>query len=190
MGTEPVELPSFVAGSALLEAAYRLAEELHHGPRRSGDTDIDHPCEVALLLAQAGFEERVVAAALLHDVIEDTETSVEEIEAHFGSAIAGLVREMTEDEAISSYRQRKAEHRGRVVEDRRVAAIYAADKVANARSLSGQDADAAPEKVEHYLNTLLLLEREHPELPFLRPLREELLRLGGHGYRRRLGSRP
>ena len=75
----------------------------------------------------------MVAAALLHDTIEDTTLSLSEIEARFGPHLAELVAEMTEDPRIEPYPARKAEARSRAVRDRRAAAIYAADKLANTR---------------------------------------------------------
>ena len=173
--TAAATIPDFARGSELLRGAYRLARFAHHGPRREGDTDIDHPVAVAELLAAEGFDERVVAAALLHDVVEDTATEPGEIEERFGPEVATLVREMTEDERIADYPERKAEHRARVAGDRRAAAIYAADKLASAR---GKDGAAMPaDQLDHYLATLRTLCRTHPELPFLGELRAELERL-------------
>lgn len=174
----PVSPPDFVAGSALLEGAYEIALNAHHGPRRNGDTEIDHPLAVARLLHDNGFPEVIVAAALLHDVIEDTDTALIEIEAEFGPEVAGLVAEMTEDATIDSYRERKAEHRGRVAENHSAAAIYAADKLAKVRSLNanGQQPDA--ERLEHYRRTLAELREADPSLPFLADLAGELDRLG------------
>jgi (p)ppGpp synthase/HD superfamily hydrolase len=170
-------VPSFVAGSALLRGAYQLALGAHHGPAREGDTTIDHPARVACLLHESGFEESVVAAALLHDVIEDTAIDLDEVEARFGHEIARLVGQMTEDESIEPYEARKREHRARITHDRRVAAIYAADKLANARTFNevGEQPDDA--KLEHYRRTLGTLRARQPDLPFLEPLQDELERL-------------
>ena len=174
MPDDRTQTPSFVQGSELLDGAYRMALEAHEGPRRRGDTHIEHPVEVARILRDRGFDERVVAAALLHDVVEDTDTSPEEIRERFGDEVAELVREMTEDESIEPYEARKAEHRRRVARDRRAAAIYAADKIARARELQGSAGEVPPEKLQHYLETLRTLGETHPELPFLADLREEL----------------
>ena len=171
------EIPSFAAGSPLLRGAYRFAASAHHGPAREGDTEIDHPTRVACLLQECGFQEEVVAAGFLHDVIEDTAIEPDQIEAEFGSEIAALVREMTEDESIEPYEARKAEHRARVVEDRRVAAIYAADKLANTRALNEEGEEPDDAKLEHYCRTLDTLSAQQPHLPFLSDLREELVRL-------------
>jgi GTP diphosphokinase / guanosine-3',5'-bis(diphosphate) 3'-diphosphatase len=167
------EPPDFIAGSELLRGAFELARYAHHGPPREGDTDVTHPVEVARLLHDNGFEEEVVAAALLHDVVEDTSLDLAAIAGPFGPDVAGLVAEMTEDPRIGSYEQRKAEHRSRVAKDRRVAAIYAADKVANTRGLKSRG-DVPPEKLRHYIETLRTLSEAQPDLPFLEPLAQEL----------------
>jgi (p)ppGpp synthase/HD superfamily hydrolase len=165
--------PDFIAESDFLRSAYELARTAHHGPAQEGETEIDHPVAVAQLLHEAGFDEHVVAAALLHDVVEDTSLDLAEIAERFGPDIAGLVAEMTEDARIESYPERKAEHRSRVTNDRRVAAIYAADKLATTRGLQGSE-DVPPQKLQHYLRTLGTLCKAYPDLPFLGQLREEL----------------
>ena len=174
MGSTTRDIPSFATESALLRGAHEFALSAHHGPARQGDTEIDHPVRVACLLHEAGFEEEVVAAALLHDVVEDTAIDLDQIEARFGPEIACLVGEMTEDEGIEPYEARKAEHRERVADDRRVAAIYAADKLANTRTLNEEAEETDRKKFEHYCRTLDKLAAEQPDLPFLGPLREEL----------------
>jgi len=165
--------PEFIAESDFLRSAFELARSAHHGPAREGDTEIDHPVAVAQLLDEAGFDEHVVAAALLHDVVEDTSLDLDAIADPFGPDIARLVAEMTEDAGIESYPERKAEHRSRVSRDRRAAAIYAADKLATTRGLQGPE-EVPPQKLQHYLQTLATLCETHPDLPFLAELREEL----------------
>jgi (p)ppGpp synthase/HD superfamily hydrolase len=119
----------------------------------------------------------IAAAALLHDVIEDTDTELGEIEAEFGGEVADLVGEMTEDATIAAYRERKAEHRGRVAGNSRVAAIYAADKLAKVRMLNERGEQPDGERLEHYRQTLVELRAAEPSLPFLSELAEELDRL-------------
>ena len=156
------------------DSPVRMACEAHHGPRNRGDTDIEHPVAVARILQEHGFDEEVVAAGLLHDVIEDTAIERGEIADRYGPEVARLVEEMTEDETIESYQARKAEHRDRVARDHSVAAIYAADKLATARTAS-EARDRA--KLDHYVETLRVLCAEQPDVPFLGELREELERL-------------
>jgi hypothetical protein len=171
------DMPAFVEGSALLEGAFRMARLAHHGPARRSDTDIDHPVAVAELLSEEGFEKTVIAAALLHDTIEDTTLSLDEIRTRFGPELAELVAEMTEDPRIEQYPARKAEARSRVMRDRRAAAIYAADKLANTRQILAADEEVPGEKLDHYIKTLRFLSDGRPDLPFLGELSEELARL-------------
>ncbi len=169
------EVPDFAAGSSLLSCAYRFAREAHHGERRTGDTDVGHPIEVARLLHEAGFEEDVVAAALLHDVVEDSTTTVEEVRTRFGNAVADLVAGMSEDESIEPYEERKAAHRDQVGHaGRDTAAIFAADKLANARDMTEGATEPDGQKLDHYERTLAALCAEHPDLAFLSALRRKL----------------
>ena len=154
-----------------------MARSAHHGPPRRSDTDIDHPVAVAELLSEEGFDETVVAAALLHDTIEDTTLSLSEIEARFGPELAELVAEMTEDARIEPYPARKAEARSRAMRDRRAAAIYAADKLANTRQMLAAHKEVPGEQLDHYIKTLRLLSDGRPDLPFLSELSEELAKL-------------
>jgi (p)ppGpp synthase/HD superfamily hydrolase len=151
-----------------------MAYEAHHGTRREGDTGIEHPTEVAAILGEEGFAEEIVAAGLLHDVIEDTDTDVAEIESRFGRPVADLVAAMTEDQRIDSYEERKAQHRERIAANPRAAAIYAADKLANTRWLRQTGKPVPEEKLDHYVETLRTLCDSNPELPFLAELRDEL----------------
>jgi (p)ppGpp synthase/HD superfamily hydrolase len=172
------DVPTFAAASPLLASAYRFAREAHHGERRTGDTDVDHPTAVARLLHDAGFGETVVAAALLHDVVEDSATDVEEIRERFGGPVANLVAGMTENESIEPYERRKAAHREQVLAaGRDTSAIFAADKLANARDMSGGASTVDDAKLDHYERTLATLCSEHPDLAFLAALRRELREL-------------
>lgn len=169
------DTPDFVERSRLLAEAYRTAEAGHHGPRRLGDTDIDHPVEVARLLAEAGFADEVVAAGLLHDVIEDTSTELTELEARFGPEVADMVGQMTEDGSIEPYADRKAAHRQRALGGgEEVAAIYVADKLAKARAIRRDQVAIPDARLEHYRATLLGARQAHPGLPFLWELDEAL----------------
>ena len=172
-----MDVPEFVRDSPLLEGAFRLAQAAHHGARRADGTNIEHPVAVAALLNSEGYDENIVAAGLLHDVIEDTTTDIEEIEDRFGPEVARLVREMTEDPEIEPYERRKAEHRARIARDRNVAAIYAADKLAGARSMLEDPSSVDEPRVQHYVASFDELCRRYPDLPFLVDLRAELRRL-------------
>jgi (p)ppGpp synthase/HD superfamily hydrolase len=168
------EPPDFIADSELLRSAFEVASAAHQEASRKGGTGIEHPLAVAEVLHANGFDEHVVAAGLLHDVVEDTSLDLAALAAPFGFDITGLVEEMTEDESIESYAQRKAEHRTRVSRDRRAAAIYAADKLASTRSVRAGEKEVEPEQLKHYVETLRTLRESHPDLPFLDQLGEEL----------------
>ena len=76
----------------LIGKAYRLAKNLHGNQiRKGGEPYIVHPVEVALILAKLGFDENVISAALLHDVVEDCGVSLDEIKSEFNHEIAELV---------------------------------------------------------------------------------------------------
>jgi (p)ppGpp synthase/HD superfamily hydrolase len=84
------ETPSW---SPTLERALRLAAQAHEGQVRKGSPVpyIEHPMAVAMVLDRAGFEEEVVVAGLLHDLVEDTHVTLEDIRSAFGDAVAEIV---------------------------------------------------------------------------------------------------
>lgn len=154
------EIEAAAAESALIRDALELAERAHAGQVRSGSGGmayIHHPVAVAELLAEHGYGEQTVAAALLHDVVEDSETTVGEIATRFGEPVAELVEAMTDDESVEPYERRKDELRRRVREAGGDApAIYAADKLSNVRVLRrayAHEGEAAGEEFKAPLDT-------------------------------------
>ncbi len=93
----------------MIRRAAKFAERAHEGMMRKGGRIpyIYHPMEVALIVAQMTEDQEVISAAYLHDVLEDTSVTPEELEAQFGSRILSLVRAETEDKSLS-WRERKA----------------------------------------------------------------------------------
>ena len=84
------------ADLALLERAYTTAEYYHRGQmRKSGDPYITHPLAVTTILADIGMTEPTLVAALLHDTVEDTPYTLEELSADFGEEVAQLVDGVT-----------------------------------------------------------------------------------------------
>jgi GTP diphosphokinase / guanosine-3',5'-bis(diphosphate) 3'-diphosphatase len=84
-----------------IEHAYDLASRAHRGVvRRSGEPYIQHPLEVALLLADMRIDADGIIAALLHDVVEDTTYSLEELHKQFGTAVASIVDGVTKFDAL------------------------------------------------------------------------------------------
>ena len=85
-----------LAGREMVERAYRTAEEAHKNQKRqSGKAYITHCLEVACILAEMGAPAEVVAAGLLHDTVEDTKTSLQDLRNEFGDTIANLVDGVT-----------------------------------------------------------------------------------------------
>jgi (p)ppGpp synthase/HD superfamily hydrolase len=125
--------------SGQVRAALETARAAHASQFRNGARSvpyIDHPLAVAECLAAHGFADEVLAAALLHDVVEDSEMEVEDVRARFGERVAELVAALTEDDSIDGYEERKEEQRRRAADAGSEAlAIYAADKLANVELL-------------------------------------------------------
>lgn len=117
-----------------------MATRAHAGQLRHGSDGrpfIDHPVAVAETLASTDFDyDEILAAALLHDVIEKSEISGDEIRERFGDRVGRMVEALTEDATIEDYEERKKEHRERVARSGPEAiAIFAADKLTNVAML-------------------------------------------------------
>lgn len=126
--------------SALVRGALSVARRAHAGQlRQTGCEEIpfvEHPLAVAELLAEQGYSDEVLAAGILHDVLESAEVSADSLRARFGDGVAALVEALTEDASIDGYEERKREHRERVAAAGAPArAIYAADKATNVAAL-------------------------------------------------------
>ena len=127
----------------ILNAAYRYAEEMHEGQKRaSGEPYFTHPCAVAEILIDLNMDMPSVAAAFLHDVIEDTPATAEDIRAHFGEEILTLVDGVTKLDKIrfTSQEEEEAENFRKIfvamANDVRVIIIKLADRLHNMRSLN------------------------------------------------------
>jgi GTP pyrophosphokinase len=126
----------------LLERAFVFASERHEGQqRRSGEDFILHPLGVARILAELGRDDATLAAALAHDVVEDTDATIEEVRAEFGEEVANLVEGVTKLTRIQfqSREQAQAENYRKMVmamaEDYRVILIKLADRLHNMRTI-------------------------------------------------------
>ena len=128
------------ADVALIERAYRTAEHYHTGQkRRSGDDYITHPLAVATILAELGMNEPTLCAALLHDTVEDTSYTVEQLTIDFGPEIAAMVDGVTKLDKIQYGESAKAETIRKMVlamsKDIRVLVIKLADRLHNMRTI-------------------------------------------------------
>jgi hypothetical protein len=128
-----------VGRSDLVRDALETARRAHAGQLRRGSDGhpyIDHPVAVAEILARHRHGDEVLAAGLLHDVVEKSDTGIDDVRRQFGDVVGDLVEALTEDEAIDSYEDRKEEHRHRVAAAGPAAlAIFAADKLTNVAML-------------------------------------------------------
>lgn len=168
-------LPDFLWGSSRLLQAFDLACRAHEGPAARDDTPIDHPLEVAAILHEHGYAEDVLAAGLLHDVVEDSVCQLDDVTRRFGPDVGALVETMTEDASIEPYEARKSDHRRRVsAGGPEVAAVFGADKLAKVRELTRAGKATKPRKLDHYERSLRMLQVDHPEVPLLDQLAHEL----------------
>ena len=127
----------------LIEKADQLAERAHGGQTRkeSGVPYITHPRAVAQMLKDHGFSDAVVAAALVHDVVEDTSLTLDDVRRELGDEVADLVQVVTYDDSLSweDKREKYIEAVRQAPEGAK--AISVADKIHNARSfMAGYEA--------------------------------------------------
>ncbi len=120
--------------------AYEVAEQLHEGQRRrSGDPYITHPLAVTTILAELGMDTTTLVAALLHDTVEDTRYSLEDVGREFGADVAQLVDGVTKLDKVQFGEAAEAETIRKMVvamaRDPRVLVIKLADRLHNMRTL-------------------------------------------------------
>jgi len=147
------EIPKYQPGAdlELVNRAYRFSEKSHEGQQRaSGEPYLSHPLEVAGLLVDFKMDVTTVIAGLLHDVLEDTRATKDDLAREFGPEIADLVDGVTKigKLAFSSREERQAENFRKMVvamaHDLRVLMIKLADRLHNMRTLDY----LAPEKAK------------------------------------------
>src|SRR5437868_947783 len=133
----------------IIKRAYDYSLKHHTGQNRaSGDPYLVHPVEVAIVLAEMKLDAHAIAAALLHDAIEDTEATHDDLRKEFGDQIAAMVEGVTKIDKIefASREERQAENVRKMVlamvDDIRVVLIKLADRLHNMRTL----AHLAPER--------------------------------------------
>lgn len=162
---------------------------MHGGQDRpDGSPFINHPLEVASLLHEAGARDHVIAAGVLHDLIEKTAVSATDLQERFGPQVTALVLSVSDDDRIGDYGARKAALRRQVAAAGEEAlALFAADKLSKVRELR-REAGAATDgrgtprrgrpprarRVRHYERSLALLQERLPDSPLVRGLHDEL----------------
>lgn len=135
------------AEQALVRKAYAYAAAAHAGQvRLSGEPYLSHPLAVAEVLAELGFDAHAVAAGLLHDTVEDTKVTLEEVDAEFGEQVADIVDGVTKISMMTfdSKEEQQAENIRKMIlamsHDIRVPIVKLADRVHNMRTLDFQKA--------------------------------------------------
>lgn len=130
------------ADEMLVRRAYIFSARVHQGQlRKSGEPYLIHPVEVSYIVASLGLDAPSVAAALLHDTVEDTVTTIEEIEETFGKDVAFLVESLTKIAKLNfkSAEEAQAENYRRLlvamVQDLRVILVKLADRLHNMRTM-------------------------------------------------------
>ncbi|WP_415949294.1 RelA/SpoT family protein [Streptomyces sp. KLOTTS4A1] len=128
------------AGTDALRRAYVLAESSHRGQmRKSGEPYITHPLAVTLILAQLGAETTTLVASLLHDTVEDTEVTLDQVRAEFGEEVCYLVDGVTKLEKVGYGAAAEPETFRKMLvatgNDVRVMSIKLADRLHNMRTL-------------------------------------------------------
>ncbi len=181
----------FVQELPRTRAALAFADERHAGQQREidGAPFVTHPLEVACLLHEAGYGDDVVAAGVLHDVVEDTTAERADLEESFGPEVARLVAAVTDDPEIADPAERKAALRLQVAQAGESAAVvFAADKISKARELrqlaqrERLDKEAQL-RLDHYRESLVMLEELIPGHPLVTRLRAELAELEASAVR-------
>jgi (p)ppGpp synthase/HD superfamily hydrolase len=124
----------------LITRAMEFAAHKHTDIRRKGarsEPYVNHLAEVARLLADAtgGEDPAIVAAGFLHDTVEDTRTTFEELEQHFGTDVAGLVQEVTDNKKLGKAERKRLQIETAGKKSPRARLIKIADKTSNLRSI-------------------------------------------------------
>ena len=146
--TEAIKASGRAYNMDMIEKAYRMANEAHKDARRrSGEPYICHPLAVARLVLDLGMDTESIAASLLHDVVEDTPITIDEVKSAFGAEVALLVDGVTKLTKIqfSSIEEQQAENLRKMLlamsQDVRVMIIKLCDRLHNMRT-----GDAWPEQ--------------------------------------------
>ena len=143
----------------MISRAYDVADEMHRNQlRKSGEEYLIHPVAVAEILAELGMDSETIAAGLLHDVIEDTPYTLEQMEKEFGSEVAELVDGVTKLSALKfeSKEERQAENLRKMflamAKDIRVLIIKLADRLHNLRTINYMTHEKIVEKCQETLD--------------------------------------
>lgn len=145
-----------LTGPALILEAARVAADAHRDQTRKGTSGapyIGHPIAVARMVAETTEDPEILAAALLHDVVEDSGATIADIRSTFGNRVAGIVEELTDPPETADWprparKARQAEHMKTASREARLVKI--ADQTANLEDLTREPAAMPPEGHDEY----------------------------------------
>ncbi|CAM4092064.1 HD domain-containing protein [Lederbergia lenta] len=172
----------------LIEKATQFAAIKHEGQYRKATKIpyITHPFAVGMILQQEGYGEEIIAAGLLHDTMEDTDTTKEELLQEFGEGVLNLVMAATEQDRSMSWEERKqATVNGLALKTPEQIAVIVADKIHNLRSIRA-DLDKYGEEIWsrfnrgkqeqawYYTSIVKAITPFEKEVPFIRKLSIEM----------------
>jgi guanosine-3',5'-bis(diphosphate) 3'-pyrophosphohydrolase len=138
--------------------ALAFASRKHRDQRRKdaeGSPYINHPIAVAHVLATEGgvTDAQVLVAAILHDTVEDTKTTFDELEARFGARVAGLVRELSDDKSLQQDERKRRQIQHAAAASPGAKQIKLGDKICNVRDITDTPpADWSPARRLEYLD--------------------------------------
>ena len=156
-------------------AAVDFAIDAYTGVKVRPGKGIPHAEAVTDILRAAGADESTQVAALLHDVVEDTSRSVEDVRATFGDRVAGMVAALSEDNSIERYAARKRALRSQIAAaEPATTDIALADKIASLRHAALTGGHISARKLSHYRATLRLARASGASTPLVAQL-ERLL---------------
>lgn len=147
------------ADAELLNRAYETAEHLHEGVfRKSGDPYITHPLAVATICAEIGMDTTTLVAALLHDTVEDTDYTLNDLTRDFGPEVAKLVNGVTKLDKVALGAAAEAETIRKMIvamaEDPRVLVIKVADRLHNMRTMRFLPPEKQAKKAQETLDVI------------------------------------
>ena len=133
-------IPSSAQSISVLLSATAFAAEKHRSQRRKGadaSPYINHPIALANVLANEGdiFDVPTIAAALLHDTVEDTDTTADELRRHFGDEITAIVLEVTDDKSLPKADRKRLQIEHAPHLSTRARLVKLADKLCNLRDI-------------------------------------------------------
>lgn len=141
----------------LLLKALEFSADKHRHQRRKGTSDIpyiNHPIQVASLIANVGQEKdtSLLIAAILHDTVEDTKTTIDEVKAIFGEEVADLVSEVTDDKNLKKQDRKRLQVEKAPYKSDKAKLIKIADKTCNVRDILNQPPDWDTARKLEYLD--------------------------------------